>query len=157
MWSQHSFRTTSPVEPTTRPEAFGAGLCALPPLRRCYDRAPFLLPSQTAVASPERTTGRCQPCGKGKREWTITSFFSLSCGDCTPPFELTPIRVCTCTSYYRIYTKCTSVPLASVMPLSCAVSLSRPWYLGPLMRCSDVGPLSVPIHKTRCSGIGRTS
>src|SRR6266702_4260754 len=71
----------------------------------------------TAVASPERTAGRCQPCGKRKAgQGGSGLLLSLPPLSCMSPFELTHVQDC-----YIIYAKYVSVSLASVMPPLCAV------------------------------------
>ena len=64
-----------------------------------------------AVASPERTAGRCQPCGKRKAgQGGSGLLLSLPPLSSMSPFELTPIRVCTCTRLlYNLCKICLSV------------------------------------------------
>src|SRR6266702_2841839 len=102
-----------PVTPTTGPEASGVMLRASPLCCCCCRRG-------AAVASPERTAGRCQPCGKRKAgQGGSGLLLSLPPLSCMSPFELTHVQDC-----YIIYAKYVSVSLASVMPPLCAV-LSR--------------------------------
>ncbi len=114
------FRTTLQNHPSLSHQPVGWKLlksCSMPPPSVIAAATqPLSHPSccccrGAVVASPERTTGRCQPCGKRKvgqgRSGLLLSLPPLSC---MLPFELTPIQVCTCTRLlYNLCKICLSV------------------------------------------------
>src|SRR6266702_2126397 len=108
MWSPLSSESPSPSHRQLGrkiPES-----CSGPPLRRCYGRDPTFRPPRPAAVAEvlrwralRRQLGGVSPAarrsGAGRGgTGPLLPLPPLSCGYCTLPFELTPIRVCTCTS-----------------------------------------------------------